>query len=116
MGLPKSTPRKAGVPALADVGTKNLPRLWAPLKYSMLVAFAICGFRKIAPKPRVAAGFGAAGGFAGMVKSSSIVLSLNIANVFDGLNAGNKPLAPGLTATNPSPATAYTSRGSGSGS
>src|SRR4051794_19870140 len=74
----------------------------------MLDVLAISELMKIAPKARVAAGTGVEVAADGSVNDRSIELSLNIANVFIGLNAGKRPAAFGLTVAKPLPLTAYT--------
>src|SRR5204863_333434 len=85
-------------PPCALAGTKNLPRLRLPWKYSMLEVLATWLLMKIAPKPRVPARAGLVPVALGRTNDWSIVLSLNIANVLFGLKALNNVVdAFGLT-------------------
>src|SRR5437762_619164 len=54
-GWSKATPRNSGWPVGPD-GTKNLPRLVAPLKYSMLELFGVSTSRNTTPNALTPAG------------------------------------------------------------
>ena len=100
IALVNSSPRNSACPADVPTGTKNLPKLVLPLKYSMLVVLGTWTLRKMAPKPRLAAGAGVVAGSLANTKLKSMVLSLNMANVLVGLKARKRFVTVGLTVEN----------------
>src|SRR5437588_12363415 len=104
IGLLNSTPKNSAWPAVADVGTKNLPRLVEPWKYSTLVVLARRTFSKMAPKPRDAADTTVVVWALGTTNLKSMPLSLNMAKGLWGLNDGKRPVTLALTSVKLPPA------------